>query len=79
MLMQLAGSESESDITIDIEHRNITAGDWTIPFQMDNATQAALIRGGDDTLDTLDTLEYAHAIRAFEAGLHEKMRVSVIK
>lgn len=75
-LMQLAGSENQSEITIDIEHRTITAADRTIPFQMDNPTQASLIRGGDDTLDTL---EYAQAIRAFEAGLHEKMRVSVIK
>ncbi len=43
---------------------------------MDDATQAALIRGGDDTLDTL---EYAQAIRDFESGMHEKMRVRVLK
>jgi 3-isopropylmalate/(R)-2-methylmalate dehydratase small subunit len=75
-LMQLAGTRDGNEISIDIEHRQITAGDLTLPFQMDDATQAALIRGGDETLDTL---EYAQAIRAFEAGLDEGMRVSVIK
>lgn len=75
-LLQLAGTENGIEISIDIEHRNITAGDMTLPFQMDDATQAALIRGGDETLDTL---EYADAIRAFENGLTDSMRVSVIK
>lgn len=75
-LLQLAGSENGSAVTIDIENRTITAGDTAIPFQMDDATQAALIRGGDDTLDTL---KYAQAIRHFESGLHEKMRVRVLK
>ncbi len=75
-LLQLAASESGHTITIDIEHRCITAGDTAISFQMDDATQAALIRGGDDTLDTL---EYAQAIRDFESGMHEKMRVRVLK
>lgn len=75
-LMQLAKSNNGNDMTIDIEHRTITAGDMTLSFQMDDATQAALIRGGDETLDTL---EYADAIRAFEKGLTDGMRVSVIK
>ena len=75
-LMQLAESDDGNNMTIDIEHRKITAGDMTLPFQMDDATQAALIRGGDETLDTL---EYADAIRAFEDGLTDGMRVSVIK
>ena len=35
---------------------------------MDDATQTALIRGRDDTLDSL---EHADAIRDFEAGLHD--------
>lgn len=75
-LMQLAGTGDGNEISIDIEHRQITAGDMILPFQMDDATQAALIRGEDETLDTL---EYAQAIRAFEAGLTDGMRVSVIK
>ena len=75
-LMQLAESDNGNNMTIDIEHRKITASDMTLPFQMDDATQAALIRGGDETLDTL---EYADAIRAFEDGLTDGMRVSVLK
>ncbi|MDB3912949.1 hypothetical protein N9381_14510 [Paracoccaceae bacterium] len=47
-----------------------------MPFEMDDATQTSLIRGRDDTLDSL---EYAGAIRDFEAGLDDAMRVSVIK
>ena len=75
-LLQLAGTENGIEMSIDIEHRNITAGDITLPFQMDDATQAALIRGGDETLDTL---KYAEAIRAFETKLSDSMRVSVLK
>jgi 3-isopropylmalate/(R)-2-methylmalate dehydratase small subunit len=75
-LMQLAGKEHGIEISIDIEHRKILAGELTLPFKMDDATQSALIRGGDDTLDTLT---YADAIQAFEAGLDDGMRVSVIK
>ena len=37
-LLQLAASEGGHTITIDIEHRSITAGDSAIPFQMDDAT-----------------------------------------
>jgi 3-isopropylmalate/(R)-2-methylmalate dehydratase small subunit len=54
----------------------ITAGEISAPFEMDDATRIALIRGRDDTLDTLS---YASAIREFETGLDEKMRISVIK
>ena len=75
-LMQLAESNNSCDMSIDIEHRKITAGDMTLPFHMDDATQAALIRGGDETLDTL---EYADNIRAFEDRITDGMRVSVIK
>ena len=75
-LMHLAESNNDNNITIDIEHRKITAGDISLPFQMDDATQAALIRGSDETLNTL---EYADAIRAFEHALVDGMRVSVLK
>jgi 3-isopropylmalate/(R)-2-methylmalate dehydratase small subunit len=75
-LMTLAADPNAGEIFIDVEICTITTGDTTVPFQMDAATQGALIRGGDDTLDTL---EYADAIRAFEACLADKMRVSVIK
>lgn len=75
-LLQLAGNEPGAEISIDIERRVIAAGELIVPFQMDEATRSALIRGGDDTLDTLT---YADAIRAFEAELNEAMHVSVIK
>jgi 3-isopropylmalate/(R)-2-methylmalate dehydratase small subunit len=75
-LMQLAGQESGVEVTIDIERREIVAGELNVPFRMDDSTQSALIRGGDDTLDTLT---YAETIRDFEAGLDKGMRVSVIK
>ena len=75
-LLQLAANKHGAEISIDIERREIAAGDMIVPFEMDDATQSALIRGGDDTLDSL---EYADAIRDFEAGLRDGMRVSVIK
>ena len=43
---------------------------------MDDATQTSLIRGRDDTLDSLD---YAGAIRDFEARLNNEMRIRVFK
>lgn len=75
-LLQLASDKDGAEVSINIEQREIAAGDMIIPFQMDDATQSALIRGGDDTLDTLT---YADAILAYEAGLDEGMHVSVIK
>ena len=74
LLLQVAGNGAE--ITIDLNGRRLTAGDVSAPFEMDNATQTALIRGRDDTLDSL---EHAGAIREYEAELKNEMRVSVIK
>jgi len=74
LLLQVAGNGAE--ITIDLNGRRLTAGDVSAPFEMDNATQTALIRGRDDTLDSL---EHAGAIRDYEAELKNEMRVSVIK
>jgi 3-isopropylmalate/(R)-2-methylmalate dehydratase small subunit len=74
--LQLASDARGSEILIDLERRTITAGDTRAPFEMDDATQTALIRGSDATLDSL---EHAGAIRDFEAGLNNEMRVSVIK
>ncbi|WP_424988358.1 3-isopropylmalate dehydratase small subunit [Microbulbifer sp. S227A] len=75
-LLQLASDPGGTRITIDIAARSITAGDLVIPFKMDGATQTGLIRGGDDTLDSL---EYADAIGAYEASLTDRMRVNVVK
>lgn len=63
-------------VSLDLSNRTITAGDLCAPFDMDSATQTALIRGRDDTLDSL---EHAGAIRDYEEGLTARMRVSVIK
>lgn len=75
-LLQFASDANGGEISIDLETRTITAGDVKAPFEMDDATQTALIRGRDDTMDSL---EYVDAIRAFEAGLSDTMRVSVIR
>ncbi|SNZ19533.1 3-isopropylmalate dehydratase small subunit [Cohaesibacter gelatinilyticus] len=75
-LMNLASKECGAEISIDIERREITVGELIVPFQMDDATRSALIRGSDDTLDTL---KYAKTIRAYEAKLDDRMQVNVIK
>ena len=75
VLLQLASKTSGAEISIDLGSRTIAAGDYTEPFEMDDATRTSLIRGRDDTLDSL---EHAGAIRDFEAGLDDKMRISVI-
>lgn len=75
-LLLFASEMSGKEISIDIDGRVITAGPHSAPFKMDDATQTALIRGRDDTLDSL---EHAGAIRAFEASLDDEMRVSVLK
>ena len=53
LLLQVAGNGAE--ITIDLNSRRLTTGDISAPFEMDDATQTALIRGRDDTLDSLGT------------------------
>ena len=75
-LLQFSSNTSGAEISIDLDSRTIAAGDISVPFEMDDATQTSLIRGRDDTLDSL---EYAGAIRDFEAGLDDAMRGSVIK
>jgi 3-isopropylmalate/(R)-2-methylmalate dehydratase small subunit len=64
------------EVAVDIENRVITAGDFETPFDMDAATQMALIQGRDDILDSL---EYSEAIRGHEETLGEKMKVNVAK
>ena len=75
-LLQFSSNTSGAEISIDLDSRTIAAGEISVLFEMDDATQTSLIRGRDDTLDSL---EYAGAIRDFEAGLDDAMRVSVIK
>ena len=76
LLLQFASDASGNEVSIDLERRTITAADISAPFEMDDATQVALIRGRDDTLDSL---EHAGAIRDYEAALKREAWVSVIK
>jgi 3-isopropylmalate/(R)-2-methylmalate dehydratase small subunit len=75
-LLRFAKDARGSEISIDLEKRTISAGKLSESFEMDDATQTSLIRGRDDTLDSL---EYTDEIRNFEARLHNEARVSVAK
>ena len=75
-LLQFSSNANGAEISIDLSRRIIIAGDLSANFEMDDATLTSLIRGRDDTLDSL---EYTDQISAFEAGLDDKMRVRVIK
>ena len=75
-LLEFAKNSSGEKISIELDKKTITAGDILVPFVMDEATQASLIRGRDDTLDTL---EYTSAIQNYETKLDDRMRVNVIK
>ena len=75
-LLQIASDIKGAEITINLDARMILAGELSEPFDMDDATRTSVIRGRDDTLDSL---EHATAIREFEAAMDIGMRVSVIK
>ena len=76
LLLQFSSDARGKEISIDLERRTITTSGINTTFEMDDATQVALIRGRDDTLDSL---EHAGAIRDYEAALQREARVSVIK
>ncbi|WP_299138388.1 3-isopropylmalate dehydratase small subunit [uncultured Tateyamaria sp.] len=73
-LLALADHPDGLHITIDITARQLSHGNETLDFTMDDATRAALLEDRDDTLDSL---KHADAIRQFEVGLTETMRVTV--
>ncbi len=75
-LMKLARRKKGTSISIDIQDCLIRAEKISIPFEMDGATQTGLLNDADDTLDTLG---YADAIRAYENKLGDGMRVRVLK
>ena len=75
-LLQFSSNTNGTEISIELSRRIIIAGDLSANFEMDDATLTSLIRGRDDTLDSL---EYTDQISAFETGLDDKMRVRVIK
>ena len=76
LLLQFSSDARTKEISVDLERRTITTSGINTTFEMDDATQVALIRGRDDTLDSL---EYAGAIRDYEEALQREARVSVIK
>ena len=76
LLLQFSSDARGKEISIDLERRSITTSGINTTFEMDDATQVALIRGRDDTLDSL---EHAGAIRDYEEALQREARVSVIK
>ncbi len=75
-LMQAATHEDGVSYTIDIENLVIRHGEAELPFEMNDATQTAHLEGRDDTLNSL---EFADAIRKFESKLGERQRVRVIQ
>ena len=75
-LLQFSSNTNGAEISIELSRRIIIAGDLSANFEMEDATLTSLIRGRDDTLDSL---EYTDQISAFEAGLDDKIRVRVIK
>ena len=75
-LLQFSSNTNGAEISIELSRRIIIAGDLSANFEMDDATLTSLIRGRDDTLDSL---EYTDQISTFESGLDDKMRVRVIK
>ena len=68
-LLQFSSNANGAEVSIDLSRRIIIAGDLSANFEMDDATLTSLIRGRDDTLDSL---EYTDQISAFEAGLDDK-------
>ena len=76
LFLQFSSDARGKEISIDLERRTITTSGINTTFEMDDATQVALIRGRDDTLDSL---EHAGAIRDYEEALQREARVSVIK
>ena len=75
-LLELSGDADAAPFQIDIEARTINVAAETFSFEMDDATRQALLDGRDDTLDTL---QLAREIHAYEQTLSSKQRVEVIK
>lgn len=75
-LMQQAQSPQGLELSINLETQTLLYADRTVAFTMDEATRTSLL---DDRDDTLDSLKQRQAILNYEAGLTEKMRVSVVQ
>ena len=57
-------AEAGAEITVDLEQREVRAGDLTAPFEIDDYTRWRLIEGLDDIGLTL---RHADDVTAFEA------------
>jgi 3-isopropylmalate/(R)-2-methylmalate dehydratase small subunit len=57
-------TDPATEITVDLEHRTISAGELTAPFEIDDYTRYRLLNGLDD-VDI--TLSHADEIAAYEA------------
>lgn len=75
-LLKLAGDLSTAHFHINIAEKIIKAGRNTFNFAMGETVQTALIRGQDETLDTL---RLADQIRAYEAANSASTQLKVIK
>lgn len=69
-------AQAGQEITVSIDDKQIRTNGKQIAFTMDEATRTALSEGRDDTLDSLKN---DAEIRAFEAGLMLKEKVSVVR
>ncbi|MFC9972125.1 3-isopropylmalate dehydratase small subunit [Spirillospora sp. NPDC127200] len=64
-LQSRAEREPQAEITVDLDRREVRAGDLTAPFEIDDYTRWRLMEGLDDIGLTL---RHADAITAFEAA-----------
>lgn len=71
----LLTAQDGAQLSLNIEAKTITSPSDRISFQMDQATQSALLEGRDDTRDSLNK---AAEINGFEAKLPRSEAVKVI-
>ncbi|MEO5876170.1 MAG: 3-isopropylmalate dehydratase small subunit [Streptosporangiaceae bacterium] len=64
-LQTLAENDPQAEITVDLEQREVRAGEIVAPFEIDDYTRWRLIEGLDDIGLTL---RHAEDVTAFEAG-----------
>ncbi len=64
-LWQLVEAHPTTEVTVDLEAREVRAGDAVAPFQIDDHTRGRLLEGLDEIACTL---RHVDAIERFEAG-----------
>ena len=65
LLWKLLENEPGTEVTVDLEHRTITAGDLVVGFEVDDYTRWRLLEGLDDISLTL---RHDDMIEEFESG-----------